>query len=230
MREHGFVEGTNGITYVHKKDERRHRKWCIHYHKDGSCAYMSKCGGSAQCGFYEEGERDADDEVSAKLIASDAPTKKDTGTLQKYRAEEFEGIRMIRVADIVVPGIFHDWVPNEKKVENLCVYYNKHKKLDKPVYVIVKKGKYYLEDKYLRYYVAKKLGLTTIEAKIGTYKDSSKNDRISNEGSKIRHRKYGKGVVTESDGKYVTVLFDSGEEKKFDLELCIKNGILSVDN
>ena len=58
MERHGFVEGTSGITYVHKKDDRRHRKHCVHYRKDGSCAYMSKCGGVAQCGFYSEIEID----------------------------------------------------------------------------------------------------------------------------------------------------------------------------
>ena len=39
MERHGFVEGTSGITYVHKKDDRRHRKHCVHYRKDGSCAF-----------------------------------------------------------------------------------------------------------------------------------------------------------------------------------------------
>ena len=56
MERHGFVEGTTGITYVHKKDDRRHRKHCVHYRKDGSCAYMSRCGGSAHCQLYSETE------------------------------------------------------------------------------------------------------------------------------------------------------------------------------
>lgn len=43
-------------------------------------------------------------------------------------------------------------------------YYEEHKKLDKPVLVKIKNGRYKLKDNFLQYYVAKKLHKTWVKA------------------------------------------------------------------
>lgn len=47
-------------------------------------------------------------------------------------------------------------------------------------------------------------------------------------GSRIRHKKYGDGTVTADSNGIATILFDSGEEKKLQLEVCAKNNIVSL--
>ncbi len=225
MREHGFVEGTNGITYVHKKDERRHRKWCVHYHKDGSCAYMSRCGGSAHCGFY--GEEEAENRREG--VSTIERTKAVIQELKKEEAEEFVGVRTIKIKEIVVPEKFLKQPPSSQKVAELRAYYEEHKKMDKPIYVSIKDGKYYLEDKYLRYYVMKELDKTWIRARIGTCKDSKNADRLNEIGGRVRHRKRGCGTIIRREGKYVTVRFDKGKEVKFDYEICVRYGTLQTE-
>ena len=44
--------------------------------------------------------------------------------------------------------------------KKLMKYYEEHKKLDKPVLVKIKNGRYKLKDNFLQYYVAKKLHKT----------------------------------------------------------------------
>ena len=233
MRERGFVEGTSGVTYVHKKDDRRHRRRCAHYHTDGSCAYMSKCGGAAHCDFYSEEVDEIpiphrnkspetiqySDPKPAKLtIKEEAPSS----------VQKFSGTQNIKLDDIVVPDKFLAHKPDPKKVKEIRDYYNEHKKLDKPVYVSIRDGKYYLEDKYLRYYVAKELGKTWISACMGTRIESSNRDKLKKIGTTVQHKKFGKGTIIESDNKYVTVLFNNGKNVKFSLEICLENNIFQL--
>lgn len=228
MKKHGFVEGTTGITYVHKKDDRRHRKHCIHYRKDGSCAYMSKCGGSAHCGCYEE------QKVEVKQIypkqgnveINDAKENINKKVEVTTNVEKFSGVQTIKMSDIVVPDKFLLKKPETKKVVELHEYYKQYKKLDKPIYVSIKDGKYFLEDKYLRYYVAKELGKTWINARIGTYQESQAGDKLNKIGRRVHHKKYGEGTIVDNDGKYVKVSFDIGKDVNFDFETCVKKNIL----
>jgi len=70
----------------------------------------------------------------------------------------------IKMSEIIVDEDKFHTPPYIGKVNALMKYYQKHKALDKPIIVIKSEDKYLLEDKYLRYYVAKKLGLPTIDA------------------------------------------------------------------
>ena len=107
VKERGYVEGTTGITYVHKKDERRHRSHCIHYHKDGSCAYMSRCGGAAHCQLYKENEIE---NVSCQDNCSVTKSLSQYSVVDEEeknnKAEVFVGIKAIRLCEIVVPDKF----------------------------------------------------------------------------------------------------------------------------
>lgn len=228
MRERGYVEGTSGVMYVHKKDERRHRKRCVHYRIDGSCGYMSKCGGAAHCQFYEEERIDKKDRLVSVPIKNKVERVYVNSVEDKVdeSVKVFSGVQTIRLDQIVVPKKYLRLSPDSKKVETLYKYYKSHKRLDKPIYVSIKNGMYYLEDKYLRYYVAKELGLKRVRARIGTYSESVMYDRLQKVGRSVKHKKYGIGTIVENDGKYVTVLFDKGEDIRFDLDICIKNNIL----
>lgn len=48
-------------------------------------------------------------------------------------------------------------------------------------------------------------------------------------GTAVRHAKFGKGKVTDIDSEYVTVLFDSGEEKRLALTIVIGKKLLKAD-
>jgi hypothetical protein len=49
-------------------------------------------------------------------------------------------------------------------------------------------------------------------------------------GSSAEHKKYGKGTVTEQDGRYLTVSFDSVGEKKFILPEAVTKGFLTFSS
>ena len=76
--------------------------------------------------------------------------------------------------------------------------------------------------------MAKKLGLQKIPAKIGSFKEAKLEDRIRKVGTKVKHLKYGVGKITEVTNKNVTILFDSGKEVDFNIEMCIKNKFVSL--
>lgn len=70
----------------------------------------------------------------------------------------------IKMSEIIIDEHKFNMTPYIGKVNALIEYYQKHKTLDKPIVVTKNEDKYLLEDKYLRYYVAKRLGLSTIDA------------------------------------------------------------------
>ena len=48
-------------------------------------------------------------------------------------------------------------------------------------------------------------------------------------GKTVVHNKFGKGIIAKNDGVYVTIRFDGVTgEKKFDLIMAVKNGIISI--
>lgn len=108
-------------------------------------------------------------------------------------------------------------------------YYKEHEKLDKPVSVSCHGKKYKLEDKYLRYYVAKQLGLKEIPARISTEKENRVEDKMRVVGAKVKHIKYGKGVVTRVMDNSVIIAFESGKETTFNIEICVKNKLITLD-
>ncbi len=227
MREKGYVEGTRGITYVHKNDERRHRSRCTHHKKDGACAYMTKCGGSAHCPFYDE-IPSAEKHIIKSVTMSNEGKREHMGDERKSNdISRFTGVQTIMLSDIIVPDKFLRYSPDANKVQELLDYYQIHKRLDKPIFVSIRNGKYYLEDKYLRYYVAKILGKTWIWAKIGNFKESKDNDRLLKIGRKVVHKKFGQGVIVKSDVKRIHITFESGKTIKFDSEVCIKNNLFT---
>lgn len=145
-------------------DDRRHRSRCVHYSgkKDAHCSYYSeKCRGAAHCSHYSEKiiDKSNDEFILPKANREKHPT---------VPIVSFTGIKYIKIEDIQIDHKFIGRSPKEKKVKQVMEYYKERGSLDKPVIVSCGKNKYVLEDKYLRYVVAKQLGLTVIPAEMGT--------------------------------------------------------------
>ena len=192
-------------------DPRRHRSRCIYFTRSTSyCSKVcGKCRGAAHCDYYEEDENVKEQiEKKPKKLAN------------------FEGVKMIFVADIWVKRHFH--LPSQEKVDAVIKHYKEYGEIDKPIVVSCDGSRYILEDKYLRYYVAKKLGLQKIPAKIGNVRESKLEDRLRKVGTKVKHSKYGDGKVMEVTDRNVTILFDSGKEVTFNIEMCIKKQFVSL--
>ena len=121
--------------------------------------------------------------------------------------------------------------PAQEKVDALIAYYNKNGQLDKPIVVSRYGDKYLIEDKYLRYYVAKLLGLDSVPVRIVSSKKSSNNTKDSsssqitqtNEGKCGRAYRIGEHLI----GKKVIISLGKGQE----IEGIVKddkNGMLSL--
>lgn len=194
-------------------DPRRHKSRCIYYApKSKTCDYKNgACIGSAHCMEYNEiidEEKRSENDISQNL------------------AKWFDGIKEISI-ELITVNPSKAKTPKQEKVDALIEYYRKNGHLDKPIIVSIQKDSYLLEDKYLRYYVAKKLGLKSIAARIGTFQKSKDEDKLRKKGTKLVHKKYGKGIVIDADGVYITICFENGKEVKLSISTCIENKLIS---
>lgn len=57
---------------------------------------------------------------------------------------------------------------------------------------------------------------------------NNKKQKISDIGARVKHKIYGLGTVEECFGDRITILFDDGKEKTFDLKLCVRAGSLTL--
>lgn len=57
---------------------------------------------------------------------------------------------------------------------------------------------------------------------------SNKKQKISDIGARVKHKSYGIGTVEECFGDRITILFDDGKEKTFDLKVCVRAGSLTL--
>lgn len=72
----------------------------------------------------------------------------------------------IPIESIIINEEFLQTPPKREKIDGVKEYFYKHGELDKVIVVSPKGNKYILVDKYLRFVVAKELGLTEIKVKI----------------------------------------------------------------
>ena len=181
-----------GFVKKEEDDPRRHKARCIYY-AEGVChqgkmgCFLRKCPGSSHCKYYAESESMAEDvylktrsieeeradQMQETLFQGKAEikhelqpqenTKQPEETTQQS-CERFSGIESIRFKEIVFTENYKQWKPDPYELEKLMKYYEEHKKLDKPVLVKIKNGRYKLKDNFLQYYVAKKLHKTWVKA------------------------------------------------------------------
>ena len=214
--------GDKTIVVLHSKDERRHRKWCEHYRKEDGLCYktFAKCAGSAHCNNYKLSRSVHIDQSLPIPKPPEAPP-------DPKGKQPFAGIQMIAMSDIIMPT--HKLNPPAlKRVAELHKYYQEHGTLDKPIIVSCAGQKYRLEDRYLRYYVAKELGLKEIPAKIGKREETKTEDAIRKKGAVLIHKTYGRVVVESSTLKHSVVVDDDGKQITLDIETCVNKKLFSV--
>lgn len=56
----------------------------------------------------------------------------------------------------------------------------------------------------------------------------NKKHKISDIGARVKHKIYGLGTVEECFGDRITIQFDDGKEKTFDLKVCVRAGLLTL--
>lgn len=199
-------------------DDKRHRSRCVNYEgkKTGHCkVFNEKCHGSAHCGEYKE------------IVAN---TKAQHPSIIKVRSfESFEGIQHIPIADIIIDDKFIAATPSKEKVKELKQYVSTYGSLDKPIVVSsIDKG-YKLEDKYLRYYVAKQLGFDSIPAEMGTKEEIKIYDQLRRKGTLVWIKNMSEvGEVIEHTFERIKIRLDSGEEISYDMHKSIKSGTIIV--
>lgn len=155
-------------------DEKRHRFRCANYEgkKTGHCkVFNEKCRGSAHCSEYKENVTN---------------TKTQHPSITKARSfEAFEGIQNIPIADIIIDDKFIAATPSKEKVKELELYVSTYGFLDKPIVVSSTDKGYKLEDKYLRYYVAKQFGFESLPAEMGTKEEIKIYDKLRRKGTLV---------------------------------------------
>ena len=60
------------------------------------------------------------------------------------------------------------------------------------------------------------------------HETSNKKQEISDIGARVKHKIYGIGTVEECFGDRITILFDDGNKKTFDLKACVRAGLLDL--
>jgi len=55
----------------------------------------------------------------------------------------------------------------------------------------------------------------------------TKNKNIDS-GTRVYHRAFGNGIVIECLGNRITIMFDNGTKKIFDLTVCINSKVLTI--
>ena len=56
----------------------------------------------------------------------------------------------------------------------------------------------------------------------------NRKQKLSDTGARVKHKLYGLGTVEECLGDRITILFDDGKEKTFDLKVCVRTGSLTL--
>ena len=206
------------FLHMDEDDHKRDRRRCIYYVKDEKhCTYQNTvCFGATHCKNYKEYEKVTEVKSDSK------PKEKSLNSKNKI----FKGTEYILISEVIINRNFLP--PNKSKVEQAIEYYRKNGELEKAIYVTLKNDKYVLEDKYLMYYVAKKLGLVSIRAKIGNFEQSKKESKLKKVGATINHKTYGKGVIVDADDENVRIEFESKITKIFDIKACVDNGMITV--
>ena len=197
-------------TYLHIKGKRRSKFKCLHYKKDGTCAYMTKCIGSSQCAFYEEKKEESYEERNTIIMDEEEKT---------VIPEPFEGVKTVAIEQLHRGRNLRP--PKTDRLSEMIKYYEENHCLDKPIYVEIKDGKYYITDKYLRYCAAKKLGLKEVQIRFGGKKQSKYDDCIIKIGARVQHERWGAGTVKKADFKRIVIEFDSGKQISFQTLFCI---------
>lgn len=169
----------NSIAVIETPSSKKkliHHSSCL-YKEHGSKCYNINCTEmiGKRCHLYEEclfylaadtklldwDKREIKEDIEkAKIYLRNIEDEKHRGEIPRV----FSGIKEIPLNQIEIPYRFKGTTPDQKKITRLMNYYQETGHMDKPISVCVKDQRYVLQDKYLRYCVAKLLKLNKVEA------------------------------------------------------------------
>ena len=227
--------GNKVIQVLKKNDDlpKRDKRKCRYYRKEDSyCVAKSRrCSESTYCDIYDvdtvrfpNERRKVVSSESSAVVTEASRVVKCCPIKPKL---DFKGTRYINFEDIYVDNASFK-APNTKKVEDMVKYYEDHGELDRPIYVSCDNKQYYLKDKYLRYYTARKLGLKSIAAKIDDGAGNKLDNALRTPGNIVRFSSGEIGVVIAADLMCVTLKKENGNEIKMGIDYCIENNILTI--
>lgn len=205
-------------------DDRRHRARCVFYiKKDNYCRKRyGVCKGSAHCSFYKESDVDNTDQEG-----NDSSSEKNP--IPEF-SKVFAGVKEIPLDQIKVYTLHGH--PRDD-VQKIIDHFHENGTFRSPVVVTYHEedGLYWLEDKYLTYFVAQKLNLKTVPAKIQKGISKTKGKEIFPVRSTVYHPVFGEGQVKNIGSNLIKVQFSDGETRKFALDICIEKNLLrAVDS
>lgn len=197
-----------GCVKKEESDPRRHKSRCI-YLQGGICkqgklrCFGQRCPGSSHCKYYAESEQMAQDVyLKTRSVEEEFEDKKKERLLKgkisgsktisyensKTPSLIFTGIESLHISEINLPPRYKDVIPPADDIQTMMEYYNQHRKIDKPIIVEVKDGKYYLKDNYLQYYISKKVGKKWVKATIDNKIKKTKKKRKPSHYNRIIHQ------------------------------------------
>lgn len=216
----GNVSGLTGTPWHveilgnSEDEDRRHRARCSFFTniKTNHCNYYNeRCRGAAHCTIYKE-----------KIVNMNKEQ------VSENDVKPFDDIRLIKISKIIVPkDVFKK--PSEEKMKKLVDFYNMNNRLDKPIVVECARNNYLLVDKYLRYLVAKQLGLKELYVEMGNQEDIRNWNKLRKKGTLVWVNKPGEvGEVVDFTISNVTIKFDNGVIQEYDIHKCISTGTIRV--
>ena len=181
-----------GFVKKEEDDPRRHKARCVYYVK-GIChqgkmgCYLRKCPGSSHCQYYAESEvmakevylktRTVEEERAdyrqEYLFSGRVRIEKEQKAQKHIKRKDsasskvngpFWGIEYLPIREIVVTEKYKQWQPNPDELNSLMTFYEDYKKMDKPILVQFKDGRYILVGNFLQYHVSVKLRKKWIKA------------------------------------------------------------------
>ena len=203
------------FLHMEEGESKRHRARCIYFNKKNEycSAFCGKCRGSSHCDKYSERLVTEKSHESKRILDSEL--------------KAFSGIKVIPMSDIVIHKNFD--IPTRKKLQEQIDYYNKHGNFDKPIVVDIIRNKYVLVDKYLRYYAAKQLGLSSISAEMMSCDKQLLRDKLRNKGTLVWsniHSDVGEVIGYTIDK--VSIKLDNGKCVDFNIHQCLEKKALEI--
>lgn len=110
-----FQDGTTHITYLHKKDDKRHKSKCIHLKSDGSCdTIIFKCIGSSHCDYYKE--KDVTMSINNHDLWYENMSYEYVHMKQsEQKNNDISVLKYLEVKRIIIPRFYYDNITQYKK-------------------------------------------------------------------------------------------------------------------
>ena len=209
-------------------DEKRHKSRCINYKgkESNQCRiFGGRCHGSAHCSYYREIQSNHTMDSSKKK--TEDLTNSQSGT--KKKADIFHGVKYLKLDEVYITKAFKSVQPKQSKIENVEKYFKQHGRLDKPIIVTINNNKYYIEDGYLRYIVARDNGMKDIPCEMGNSEDVKLYKRLRTIDTLVWIKRSNEvGKVIDYNLEQVKIELDSGKTVLYDIHKAVETKSIRI--